>query len=446
MNIVPVKRTGALRFSLDWGARLLAGIGLLGWTCALSFAQSGKSLPESLAAPAVMQRADEVRAADLTAQLQAKLAEARLKLGQGTGTNLPPDATPTEALEYQHTLQSLARIYQLRLEDLASLQAAQQRLEDQRLAASAWTGFAEPGPYSVLVVDDLRDNVDTLTVRIEAAATGYKLADTLLAEAKADLAESERKLRLSGEQLETTSRPRADSRLSWDRTLEEVREREATALVGFYQTRRRVFEVGLAENREQQALAQRQLAVASRQVRFARTDLDRVLKNVAAEDREIEEELRAAEAAKEAQDNALTKAREELRQAQTAPPAAPEEAVARAARVRRLQAPLIREKKTLDTHSFSPHSRGIDRSSKSERTMDRPGDTGPAEPTFRRAGQSFPDGAGDGVLSSHRLAGCQRTAEPEQRPCGLAEAGAGRSGAPAADGPAACGGQAAGTR
>ena len=337
MNIVPVKRTGALRFSLDWGARLLAGIGLLGWTCALSFAQSGKSLPESLAAPAVMQRADEVRAADLTAQLQAKLAEARLKLGQGTGTNLPPDATPTEALEYQHTLQSLARIYQLRLEDLASLQAAQQRLEDQRLAASAWTGFAEPGPYSVLVVDDLRDNVDTLTVRIEAAATGYKLADTLLAEAKADLAESERKLRLSGEQLETTSRPRADSRLSWDRTLEEVREREATALVGFYQTRRRVFEVGLAENREQQALAQRQLAVASRQVRFARTDLDRVLKNVAAEDREIEEELRAAEAAKEAQDNALTKAREELRQAQTAPPAAPEEAVARAARVRRLQ-------------------------------------------------------------------------------------------------------------
>ena len=114
--------------------------------------------------------------------------------------------------------------------------------------------------------------------------------------------------------------------------------------------------------------------------------------------------------------------------------------------VRTPEAPLIREKKTLDTHSFSPHSRGIDRSSKSERTMDRPGDTGPAEPTFRRAGQSFPDGAGDGVLSSHRLAGCQRTAEPEQRPCGLAEAGAGRPGAPAADGPAECGGQAAGTR
>src|ERR1017187_760044 len=106
---------------------------------------------------------------------------------------------------------------------------------------------------------------------------------------------------------------------------------------------------------------------------------------------------------------------------------------------------LIREKKALDTHSLPLHSRGVDRSSKSERTMDRPGIAGPAEPTFRRASQSFPDGAGDGVLSGLRLAGCQRTAEPEQRACGLAEAGAGRSGAPAADGPAEVRGEAAGT-
>jgi len=40
--------------------------------------------------------------------------------------------------------------------------------------------------------------------------------------------------------------------------------------------------------------------------------------------------------------------------------------------------------------------------------------------------------------------GMPRTAQPEQRACGLAEAGAGRPGAPAADGPAEVRGEAAG--
>ena len=337
MNTLFVKPASALRFSSGWGARFLVWIGLLGWTCVLSFGQSGKSLPGSLAAPAVPKRADEVRSADLAAQLQAKLAEARLQLGQGTRTNLPSDATATEALDYQNNLQGLVRLYQVHLEDLARLQTTLQRLEDQRLATSSWTGFAEPGPYSVLVVDNLRDSVDTLTVRIEAAGAGYKLEDTLLAEAKADLDESERKLRLSGERLETASVPQTDSRFRWERTLEEVRERAAAARVGFFQTRRRVFEVELAEYREKQALAQRQLAVASRQVRFARADLDRVLKNVAADEREIEEELRAAEVAKEAQDSALTQAREELGQALAASPPAPTEAGGGTPGLRRLQ-------------------------------------------------------------------------------------------------------------
>ena len=108
-------------------------------------------------------------------------------------------------------------------------------------------------------------------------------------------------------------------------------------------------------------------------------------------------------------------------------------------------ADLFRKKKVPDTHFFSRHSRSVDWSCTRMRTMDRPGLVGPAEPTFRRPSQSFADGAGDGVLSSHRLAGWQRAAEPEQRPCGLAEAGAGWPGAPAADGPAQPKGASAGT-
>ena len=327
-----VKSTGAPR----WGrvARVLAGPGWLGWTCALSVAQPGKPLP---AAPIVMSRENGGASADLVAQLQAKLAAARRELAGGARTNLPPAATATEALEYPHILQGLVRCYQAHLEDLDRVQRAQQRLEDQRLAAKTWVGFAERGPFSVLVVDDLRDNVDTLTARIAAGATGYKLGDTLLDEAKANLDESERKLRLSDEKLEAALAPEAEPRLRWEHTLEEIRGRLAAARVGFYQTRRRAFEAELAEDREKLALAQRQLALASRQVRFVRADLDRVLKNVDAEAREIEEELRAAETAKEAEDNALTQAREALRQAQAAPPPAPAETEARAAGMRRLQ-------------------------------------------------------------------------------------------------------------
>ena len=130
MNVLSLKLTGSPRFSSGRVVRFLAGIGVLGWTCALSVAQPGKSLPATptvpgkLASPADMNRVNEVRAADLVAQIQAKLAAARSELGRGAGTNLPPAATATEALEYQHTLQGLARLYQEHLEDLVRVQAA----------------------------------------------------------------------------------------------------------------------------------------------------------------------------------------------------------------------------------------------------------------------------------------------------------------------------------
>jgi potassium efflux system protein len=281
--------------------------------------------------------------AGVTAILQVKLAAAKADYSRaqtelGASTNLPPGATATDALEYRLALQSLVRTFQQHLDDLAGLSAVQQRHRDFTATARAWTGFPTPPPYSVLLVDELRDDQQTLTAKIKVLETARAILDSFIADAKASLRETDGRLRLLNEQLEAAKDPAEVARLTWQRSVAQVRNHVAAANAAARETQRRTTEAELVEFRERLALVQRQLAIVTPQVDFSQADLDQVLGALDQRLRSLDHEYTRSEVAFEVQQRALAEARSQLETALKAEPEAGTNAAAQAARVRHLQA------------------------------------------------------------------------------------------------------------
>lgn len=234
---------------------------------------------------------------ELAARFEKTIADARadLQVDLGAGTNLPVGATSAEAIEYRALLQWVLRTSELSLGELKSLELFKQRQRelDQKLR-SAEAAAGSP-PYSVLLMDEWRDAVQSLQVTIAAGDATLEFADGVLADSRATLLASEERLRLLGEKLERAVAPADLGRLHWEKQLEQIRSRAAVATAAWTEARRRVVTEERALARQQLTFYQRRLALAAGKVYFPRADLDRVLAGLDAEQRGLEAEVAAAE-------------------------------------------------------------------------------------------------------------------------------------------------------
>jgi potassium-dependent mechanosensitive channel len=317
----PCLRSGNCPGALRLGALLVALL------CFVTLGPSQTATNASTALEASLKL--QQRLADAQAQLDSVLAQ------QGQSTNLVPGATSGEATDYRLMAESLVRFYQQHLDELARLEAAKQRLKDFAPTAKAWTGFAEPPPYSILLVDDLRDSVQTLETRIAAAEVSLNLLARFSTDAQAAATDSDERLRLLAEQLESTKEGEKASGLNWQRTYQEMKNRLASANAALDDTRRRRVETELAEDRLRLTLAKRQLALASQHTRFSQADLEQVIGSLDAGRQRLETEAQAAEADHERRQQAVAAARADLQKVLSASPAS--ESSSRAAAVRSLQ-------------------------------------------------------------------------------------------------------------
>jgi len=264
----------------------------------------------------------------LVPQLEVRLAEAKadLRLVKSVRTDaehLPPGATTAEAEEYALLSEMLVRVYQEHIDQAARLAETLKRQADLDQRIHAWKGFEEPAPYSILLVDELRDSAQALSTKISASESAQNVLDALAADAEARLKESDAHLRLLAEQLETAKDAARVARLTWQRTLEQLRNRRLVAEVALNDTRRRGLEAERAQDGQQLAFVRRQATIASQHPRFSQADLDRVLVGLDAEWRAVDKETAAAEGDLEGRQRALSAAREELRRALQGPAESP---------------------------------------------------------------------------------------------------------------------------
>ena len=309
-------------------------IWLIAWFCLYGAVAWGAG-PSDAADPAMA-------SSDAVSGLEARLGEARRELGrvaseQSISTNPPPGATAAEAAGYRSVLGSTVRAYEEHIVTANRLEAARQRQLELQQKAQRWTGFSEPPPYSILFVDGLRDSIYSLETRVASSEDSTRAIAAFEADGEEELKQSDRQLRLLVERVEAAKGGVQSERLVWQRTLEQARNRLATANVALNATRRLRVLAELAEDRLRLALLQRQLALAKTQVRFSQADLDQALARLDGEMQELEVECKATEGENAARQAAVAKARTDLNQALQVVAAGTVEAAAGRREVHRLQ-------------------------------------------------------------------------------------------------------------
>ncbi|MDD4018597.1 MAG: mechanosensitive ion channel [Kiritimatiellae bacterium] len=270
------------------------------------------------------QKADVSPAADtadtVIPNLRARLTGAQAKFSRfqvefGSSTNFPPGATQAETIEYRSLLQRCIQTYKAHLDALSEIETIRQRQQDFSRAAQTWTGFAEQPPYSVLLVDEIRDTIQSLEKKIKMEETAQAFIERFSAETGASMKSSEGAIRRLNEQLESLTDPTLTGRLSWLRELEQLRGQAAAASLSALDARRRKLAEELTENRQRLTFANRQLAATNQKVCFTQKDLDKALEHLNGERLRLKAEELSAYARLEESQQSLANARANLQQA-----------------------------------------------------------------------------------------------------------------------------------
>lgn len=227
-------------------------------------------------------------------------------------TALPPGATQEELLARSHLQRELVTNLEQSLEMAQRLPDSQRRVEEQRIAAREWTGFATSPPYSVLLLDQLRKAQDDARFAAQSAAARVTLLDQEAATHEQELRTAEIERRQSEERLAAATTQEQRNRQTWLRDLAALGARAAAA--GLEQSRRarKLAELQAAEKRETLALSERQVAVARRDSRLTQEDLDAVLADIDRQRAALEKRQAAAQAASLRSQDALTQAQQTL--------------------------------------------------------------------------------------------------------------------------------------
>jgi small-conductance mechanosensitive channel len=227
-------------------------------------------------------------------ELEAKLAEARANIappGDSSLTNAPAGVS-TQEIWTRHALSyRLVRLYEQQLSMAAELESAKIRKAETIREAQAWTRFAEPVPYSILLADHLREELESERLKLSRSDTGAAMLDQLVEENRNTLNQAEEKIRQLNERLEKMSDAVLAARLSWQRESERLASKVAAATVAMLDAERLIRLEDLAASRARVELLQRQVVIAEAGASFTQADLDQVTTRIETERQQLEGEL-----------------------------------------------------------------------------------------------------------------------------------------------------------
>lgn len=213
--------------------------------------------------------------------LQAAQAEQRLLAVEAGGS--PAAAGQEEILARDHYLDHLVETLTRHKEALARLPEVRRHRDERQSEAAQWRGFASRPPYSLLLVDQLREALESANVEIQTARNRKALIEAESENAEKAYKADDVEVRQSEERIARETSAAERDRQSWLRDLARLKARADAEDVAEAQVAVKTAEAEEALQQAMVALLEKQLAVASSDVRFPQSDLDSIL---AAIDRE----------------------------------------------------------------------------------------------------------------------------------------------------------------
>ena len=151
------------------------------------------------------------------------------------------------------------------------------RLKQARVAAESadekWSGLGTPPPYSVLAIDEWRDDVDMLKVHIASLQAAIQHLDSEFERAQGETKRAEEALRRANDAREPSSDDIGRERERWRRDLAELQVRAAGAGALLTRLAREAKAEDLAARQADLHRLTRQIVAASQHARFDASDL-----------------------------------------------------------------------------------------------------------------------------------------------------------------------------
>jgi len=217
---------------------------------------------------------------DTRARLEQWLQDARetlARLDAPSAPALPEGVSPTELDDRRRDLLQLILTTTRRLKDINSSADARKALEASRAEDTAWTGFKEKPPYSLLLLDELSNEKDAIQAKLtsyESSLANYNnlLANSMGATKAAE--ETVSNMVIAVQNADDNSREAAKWRLDAAR----VKSRLLAAQAGLMQSSCGSLQDRIAAAKIDLALLERKAKTAKTMARFNDDDLTKIKK------------------------------------------------------------------------------------------------------------------------------------------------------------------------
>jgi len=259
--------------------------------------------------------------------LEDRLAAARTALAAYTENGGIDDAPPGVSLQdvqlRRALLQRRVFAYEQQLRNTDLLAGIRARRVETGRKAEVWSQFAESPPYSILLTDSLREQIQVEGKKKSSNEAALSKLEQLIDESRLQAAHFEERIRQLNEQLESLMNGEGSTRLVWRRDFVRLRYEVAAAGVAVLDLERRIRLELVAESRMRLGLLQRKLMVAGAKAKFSHGDLIQVTERIEQQRKALREELGQVRVRREAAREALESAQNKMRGIKRQPAAGP---------------------------------------------------------------------------------------------------------------------------
>lgn len=306
---------------------VIVALASLAWAgLALAQIPDAAKLPGSVQPAVRAPPAASIDPEKLRSRIEVQLGQLRERLeraGAGKEPPAPAGISTGEIESARNSLALLVQIYGAQLDALAQFEKQSKAREAAERAENTWSGFKEQPPYSILLWDDVREEVKNNQMDVVQLKSSRAVA-TAEADRFRDRAEraEEAMRRAADERTRASPGSNAYALANWRLDAARDESAVAAALVGSFSFSSREIDEKSAIAQAQLRLAQRKLAALTGKVRISKSDLEEARKRLGAARAQQEKELQSLVAASVGQERERVKALKVLEALRSARPAA----------------------------------------------------------------------------------------------------------------------------
>jgi len=241
-----------------------------------------------------------------------KLALAKAESERDRALSASADSSHQDLKEKYRLLDGLVT----RLNSQLNLINEREQLRRARTAAEqkaeSWSGFPEPPPYPILMVDEIMGTVLTARAKSRGLSTNQELLSRQVSQYRESAKQARETERQATDKLERAKTSEERLTASWQKELSGIQTRNADAMAVLMALRYEVLGEQLGIAVVELDLLERQLTEARKKMVFNKADLNKALNRLKSNRSDLEQELEASLARDARSRNAQAQAQKEL--------------------------------------------------------------------------------------------------------------------------------------